>query len=352
MKKVLKIVLSLLLVVVVFVVGMLIFLTVTDYKPNKEISLDIRKANEKLLNIGEELSVMTWNIGYCGLGKEEDFFLDGGKKVKPDNKEVVDKNIDGIVNSLKNFNNDFYLFQEIDVDADRSFNINQLKLFEDFFKNLNSTFGYNYKVSYVPLPIPPTGKVNAGQGTFSEYKIEKAKRYAFDGNYKWPLNTIMLDRCFISTEIPIEGKDSKLILVNAHFSAYDDGTLRTEQLEAVKGFILSEYQKGNYIIFGGDWNQSFEIVDTSKFPMFGDGSFYTPYPIPNQWLEKDWKWGVSDNAATYRLLNEAYKEGESQTGVIDGFVVSPNIKIIDTEVIDLGFNNSDHNPVKMKFILN
>ena len=90
MKKVLKIVLSLLLVVVVFVVGMLIFLTVTDYKPNKEISLDIRKANEKLLNIGEELSVMTWNIGYCGLGKEEDFFLDGGKKVKPDNKEVVD----------------------------------------------------------------------------------------------------------------------------------------------------------------------------------------------------------------------------------------------------------------------
>ena len=37
--------------------------------------------------------------------------------------------------------------------------------------------------------------------------------------------------------------------------------------------------------------------------------------------------------------------------MIDGFIVSDNIEIINCETLDYGFKYSDHNPVLMKFKL-
>ena len=37
--------------------------------------------------------------------------------------------------------------------------------------------------------------------------------------------------------------------------------------------------------------------------------------------------------------------------MIDGFVVSDNIKVKNIETLDLGFIYSDHNPVAMEFVL-
>ena len=34
-----------------------------------------------VLSDSAEISLLTWNIGYCGLDKEMDFFYDGGTKV-------------------------------------------------------------------------------------------------------------------------------------------------------------------------------------------------------------------------------------------------------------------------------
>ena len=36
---------------------------------------------------------------------------------------------------------------------------------------------------------------------------------------------------------------------------------------------------------------------------------------------------------------------------VDGFLVSPNVKVYGAEVIDTGFAYSDHNPVYMDFTL-
>ena len=37
--------------------------------------------------------------------------------------------------------------------------------------------------------------------------------------------------------------------------------------------------------------------------------------------------------------------------MIDGFLLSPNVKEISIHVIDENFENSDHNPVYMEFAL-
>ena len=53
---------------------------------------------------------------------------------------------------------------------------------------------------------------------------------------------------------------------------------------------------------------------------------------------------------TCRLLNQPYDESDevnTQHYVIDGFIVSPNVEAVSIETIDLGFENSDHNPVML-----
>jgi endonuclease/exonuclease/phosphatase family metal-dependent hydrolase len=56
---------------------------------------------------------------------------------------------------------------------------------------------------------------------------------------------------------------------------------------------------------------------------------------------------VRDNATPY-------VKGETFETVIDGFLISPNLEIIKTKTHDLGFKNSDHNPVTvtLKFVIN
>lgn len=42
--------------------------------------------------------------------------------------------------------------------------------------------------------------------------------------------------------------------------------------------------------------------------------------------------------------------GENYVGVIDGFVVSPNVQVQSVTTTDLGFEYSDHHPVTARFI--
>jgi len=50
---------------------------------------------------------------------------------------------------------------------------------------------------------------------------------------------------------------------------------------------------------------------------------------------------------TERSLH-AYDPATTTTTVIDVFLLSPNIKNVSVECINLDFENSDHNPVRIK----
>ncbi|MEA1974341.1 MAG: endonuclease/exonuclease/phosphatase family protein [Bacillota bacterium] len=352
MKKIFKLLVSFVVLLLFLTALFFAVLTIMDFKPDPIIKLDIQSDQDVMLKNDDEFSILSWNIGYAALGENEDFFMDDGIKSRPDNKSEIDTSMEGIINSLDTMDLDFSIIQEIDVHSKRSYYVNEFDLLINHFDNYSFNFAKNYDVLFVPVPWPPLGRVESGIATFSKYKIDEAKRYQFEGNYKWPKKIVMLDRCFTVSSLPIENKNEKLIIINAHFSAYDDGSLREKQLAAIKSFILKEYEKGNYIILGGDFNQTFDFIDLNDFPLYKEGKFYMPHPIPSDWLEKDWKWGVATNAPTYRLLNTAYEEGITQVGIIDGFLVSPNITVKEVEVLDYKFKYTDHNPVKMIFTLN
>ena len=348
----LKVVLGLVFVSLIAFGLLIIVLQVTDYKPDQIETMDIHNAeNVSAINMDETYDMITFNIGYCGLGANEDFFMDGGNKAKADNLDTVIGYFESIKEYLQNQDVDIIALQEVDINSDRTFALDEYQAFSQSLDAYSRDFAYNYKVLFVPVPWPPMGMVHAGQATYGKFTYESAERLALPSDFPWPQNLVMLDRCVTVTQIPVEGSGSKLIVMNAHFSAYDDGTLRIQQMEVVKNYMSEAYKAGNFVVLAGDFNQTFPGVDESQFPMYLEGKFYKPYQIEDDFLPEGWQWGVDYHTPTYRLLNAAYIEGETQVGIIDGFVVSPNIDIVSVKTDNLSFAASDHNPVKLEFKL-
>ena len=58
---------------------------------------DVRRVARADLPIaGETLDLLTWNLGYGGLGAGSDFIADGGKNALPPSRRAVQENVAGI----------------------------------------------------------------------------------------------------------------------------------------------------------------------------------------------------------------------------------------------------------------
>ena len=351
MKKVIQSLLGIVLLLSVVIILGVAYLTITDYKPDEVETLEVVSHVSTIAERGNVISLSTWNIGYSGLGAKEDFFMDDGVKTQPNDISVVEGYLEGIKEVLTSIDTDIIMLQEIDIDAKRSFYMNQKVIIDELLSDYDHSFGKNYDVTYVPVPLPPMGKVKAGIGLYSQFQMIEATRYSLPGEFKWPKKVVMLDRCIVSSRFELKDSDADLIIINAHFSAYGDGEMSAKQLEYVKSFITNEYNKGNYVILGGDWNQTFPKVDVNSYPLYQNGDYWLPNNINEDWISDDWTFAYGDGTPTYRLLNEPYQEGVTQTGVIDGFILSPNIHLVSSEVIDLNFEFSDHNPVVINVVL-
>jgi len=342
MKKLLKGLLFIIVIAVIAFAAFILYATINDYKPEESITI-FESETSDLINKKDEISLLIWNIGYCGLNKEMDFFYDGGKQVRPTEKKVKE-NIEAVNSFLsENANNDFILLQEVDKDSKRSYNYNEFDTIKNLFNNRNCAYGQNYDVFFVPTPpSEPMGKVNGGLMTVSKYIPSKTVRYSFPGNYNWPTSLFMLDRCFLVNRYNLTN-DKELLIINTHNSAYDNGSLKAQQMEYLKIFITDEYKKGNYIIVGGDWNQ----CPPNFNPHFKENIMDTVVrtDIDSDYLQK-WKWLYDNSLPTNRRVSAPYKKGETLTTVIDFYLLSPNIEKISVENIDVGFEHSDHQPVK------
>ena len=92
LKKILKILLIVIAVIALFVVGFVTYLSVNEFNPEPVTSVSVTKAVrlEGLSPVvGQELNVVSWNIGYAGLGEDSDFFMDGGEEVAAADRDTV-----------------------------------------------------------------------------------------------------------------------------------------------------------------------------------------------------------------------------------------------------------------------
>ena len=227
--------------------------------------------------------------------------------------------------------------------------LSKRRYFNSFIQN---AFANNYKVAYVPYPMPPLGKVDSGVATFSSYVATDAQRVQLPVPFTWPVSTINLKRCLLISRVPIEGSDKELVLVNLHLEAYDDGEGKIAQTAMLADILDREAEKGNYVIAGGDFNQIFSSTDGSAFPI-KEGNWEAGKIDVTQFAG-EWQFMMDENIPSCRLLDGPYKDADHESFqyyLIDGFIVSSNIRVELLETQDLGFKVSDHNPVLMRVTL-
>ncbi len=334
--------------------------TVAEYRPEAIESVEFVKPSGLTTKSDlstkytqqEPITITSWNIGFAGLGQGQDFFMDGGKSVRPENKEIIQTNLTGIVKTVKSNPSDIWLFQEIDENSKRTYRINQ-KEFLAKETNMGSSLAYNYECFFVPFPIPMIGKVMSGIGTYSQYELHNLERIQLPVPFSWPARMANMKRCLLVSRVSLGEGNPELVLVNVHLEAYDNGEGKIKQTEMLVEVIESEYAKGNYVIAGGDFNQLFPGFTHISYSE--DDDIWIPGNLePSNLPTQEWQLVTGDNAPTCRSLHAPLEESKKDSWpyyVIDGFIVSPNISVQTVSVLDEEFTYSDHNPVTIDVVL-
>lgn len=360
MKKFLKILLCILVIILVVVLIYVSYVLLSYHRIEDNLSLTVEpsssgKITNSKIETETEYKILSWNIGFGAYEDDYDFFMDGGKQSWAKSEDDLKENMSKIANFVKNFGAQFNLIQEVDFDATRSYHIDERNYLIEALSSQNHIFAQNYDSPFLFYPFyQPHGKSQAGLMTFSNFTITSGLRRSL------PIeNSLMklldLDRCYSIARLEVEnGKE--LVLYNMHLSAYtSDGTIAIEQLEMLLSDMQTEYEKGNYCIAGGDFNKD---VVGKGVEVFGieKTSFSWAQPIPSSVFDSNdivlvAPFDEENPIASCRNPNEAYWEGQYQI-TVDGFLVSPNVSVIESNTLDEHFECSDHNPVYMVFSLN
>lgn len=365
LKKILIVTGVIVLVMALLVGGYLGYVMLQYYRYGNVVELKVDKNSENItVSLHREYSISTYNIGFGAYDHDYSFFMDegymkdgkyvSGKYATAQSKEIVLSNTSGAINTIKNLNSDFMFFQEVDKDATRSYNINQYQMLMDNFNSFSSAYASNFHSAYLLYPFnDPIGQTESGIVTLSKYNIKSATRYKLPIDKSFPTKFFDLDRCFMITRYTVsEGRE--LVLINVHLSAYDKGGVyRKKQLALLNKVLEEERNKGNYVIAGGDFNHDIadslnEFATEQKVPEW-------VYVLTNDDLTEGYSFVSSKNIPTCRSTDMPYTKDSNYSVVIDGFIVSDNVRVTSVENIaqDEGglFLYSDHNPVEMKFVL-
>jgi endonuclease/exonuclease/phosphatase family metal-dependent hydrolase len=347
----------------------------TDPDPDR-----FREDEGSRLRTGTAYRAVTYNLGFGAFDHDFSFFMSENRTVDGDSvkglmsraesEDVARKNIGAAVNVVTGLQSDFAVFQEIDRNAGRSYGIDELALITrtltDGLEGGNGFFANAYATNFHTgwlfwPPARPMGRVSdSGMATYSRYAVDEAERRNLPIDDSFFGRLFDLDRCFTVMRLPVTvaeelgGEDAagELVLIGVHLSAYDAGEkMRGEQMKVLADFMKEEREKGNWVIAGGDWNQSFPgSLDAFK------GRMETPgwaTPFMEDILPEGFSLVGADNAdviATCRDTSIPWTPGVSYETIFDGWVASDNVAA-SVENIDTDYAASDHNPVLLTFTL-
>lgn len=356
MKTLRKIFLILLAVLLLVVGGYVIYVFASYHRIEDNQVLEVTAPAEpaaETVETGTAYSIMTYNVGFGAYVPEYSFFMDGGTYSWALSKERCEETINGAAALVNQYDPDFLFLEEVDLDATRSYHIDQKALFDQAFPSRYSVCAIDYDSPFLFWPpTQPHGKSLSSIVTYSRYPITSSLRRSL------PISTslsklIDLDRCYSISRVPVEnGKE--LVLFCVHLSAYGtDAAVRDGQLELLASDMQAEVESGNYVICGGDFNHDLLSEDT------GEERETWAYPLDRSKLGDDLTLVVDlltqeerdTLPPSCRNADMPYEEGVTYVLTVDGFIISDNVELVSYENITTGFTWSDHDPVRMEFRL-
>ena len=329
-KRILKCVCAVLLALILVVGGYLAYLLIDYHRlPDTDEALDLPGENAQ---VGESYEIVTWNLGFGAYSADFGFFMDGGTESRARSEQAVRDNLGHAAALLQTEDPNFMLLQELDVDATRSYHVDESELMRAELSDWQGCFAMNYDSGYLFYPLlKPHGASKAGILTLADRAIERFVRRSL------PVETgltkfLDLDRCYSKTYVPVTGGGA-LCLYNLHLSAYtSDGVIATQQLELLLADMLEEYAEGNYVVGGGDFNKDLLGNSAEVFGVSGEGYTWAQ-PLPDgifpEGLALVNSLDADNPVPSCRNADGTYQPGESFVLTVDGFIVSDNVKVLE-----------------------
>lgn len=355
MKRLLKAIGIVLLALAVIVAGYVAYVFIAYHRIEDNQTLSVTTGQKTAAARTETpYQVVSWNIGFGAYEDDYGFFMDGGTESWAWSKERLLENLDEIGAAIQSMTPDILLLQEVDFDSTRTYHVDEalfLRCYDDLDVRTDSVFAVNYDSPFLFYPLTqPHGASRSGMLTASSLHIRSALRRSL------PVETgftklLDLDRCYSVSRIPVENGKT-LCLYNLHLSAYSsDGTIADEQLEMLLADMQAEYEAGNYVVGGGDFNKDLPDGGSEQYFGVSTGGYTWAQPIRRDRIAQTALSLVApvdaqSPVASCRNADGPYAKGQLLL-TVDGFLISPNVEAVEAEVVDLGFAYSDHNPVRM-----
>ncbi|MES1156752.1 MAG: endonuclease/exonuclease/phosphatase family protein [Alphaproteobacteria bacterium] len=298
-----------------------------------------RAARRALPEAGDALSILTWNLGYAGLGAGSDFKVDGGKHYFPPSRGAVCANADAIAAFLREQDADLILLQELAYGGPINYWVDLKKRVDAAMPDRARMFFADFKTRFMPWPLA----MKHGQGAYGRCALEGAEMVPLPAEDEAILG---VKRRYAALAARLAGPQ-RWTIASIHFAAFDLGAaVRARQLRALLDWAQREYERGRRVVIGGDFN--FRLAETD-FPSTTDLKYlFWLYPFPHEALPPDWRIAADATTPSVRTNERPYRAGENYTAVIDGFILSPNVALEEVRGVDLGFAHSDHNPVRIR----
>lgn len=329
----LKIIAALVVVLGVYVGA---FMTANHSVAAKPQDVTREAAPQPLPAAGETLDILTWNLGYAGLGAGSNFAVDGGTDYFPPSRTAVRENVAGIEAFLQGQDADVVLVQEIAQGGPVNYWINLRGRVDRAFRERERIFYADFKTRLLPWPL----RMVHGQAIYSTRAVDNTDLVSLPAENSGILG---VRRRYGAPVI----RTGNWTIASVHLAAFDDdATVRTRQLRELLAWAQGEYESGRHVVLGGDWN--LQLVETD-FPNTTEERFlFWLFPFPDDALAEGWRIAADPSTPSVRTNERAYRPGENYTTIIDGFIVSPNVSVESVRGFDLGFAHSDHQPVRVR----
>lgn len=286
--------------------------------------------------MAEAIHLLTWNLGYAGLGAETDFLIEGGKRLRIEDSTLPRRWMNGIADFLASRTEDVLMLQEV---ARASWANHRTDVFGALRTRLpDRARAYAHEVR---LPVPFGYGNEMGCAMFSASGLGGTQAME-----RLPGHGRSFVRQYPALILRFDHQGAPFTLIDAHLSAFDAGArLRARQLERLLRIGAAEFAAGRHVVIGADFN--YELCSPPR-PHTTDLKLMAwLHPFPDGALPEGWRLAFDPAVPTFRSGNKPYVPGENYAGVIDGFIVSPNLEVLTVEGIDLAFAASDHNPVSL-----
>ena len=137
LKKILKIIAILLCAILVIAIGYVAYVFISFHRL-PDVDQAVTPTGETL-RAGQAYTLATWNLGFGAYSDDYGFFMDGGTESWAFSKDAVYQNLGYAEDKLKALNPDLMILQELDIDATRSYHVDEAELMRRHSRSIRAS---------------------------------------------------------------------------------------------------------------------------------------------------------------------------------------------------------------------